>query len=192
MNRNTLALALFASLVTLCGTEVKLESFGVPRVEKRRIVSERSGIAVQVRAPTEEDVSRITVVPEKEGLVVDASKLDRGKKVMVLFGVVTPGETVKNQSGKRTLGEPFTRLEVEFTATANVKSALLFEGQNTDSAGKRKHFWGQRPVLTDGKRQIVQFDKVFPETSSITRHRVDVPGGSRFQFHRAAFLRMEQ
>ena len=120
MNRNTLALALFASLVTLCGTEVKLESFGVPRVEKRRIVSERSGIAVQVRAPTEEDVSRISVVPEKDGLVVDASKLDRGKKVMVLFGVVTPGETVKNQSGKRTLGEPFTRLEVEFTATANV------------------------------------------------------------------------
>ena len=192
MNRKTLALALFASLATLCGREVKLESFGVPRVEKRMFVSERNGTVVRVRAPTEEDVSRITVVPEKDGLVVDASKLDRGKKVMVLFGIVTPGETVKNQSGKRTLGEPFTRLEVELSATADVKSALLFEGQITDGTGKRKHFWGERSFLTDGKRQLVQFDKVFPQAASITRHRVDVPGGSRFKFHRAAFLRMEQ
>ena len=192
MNRIIFALMLCGMAVSSVGIEVKLNSFGAPRTGKKMIVSEHSGIAVRVRAPAEEDISGITVRPEKDGLVVDASKLNPEKNVQVLFGVVTSKETVKSGTGKQIPGEPFTRLEVEFSAASDVRCALLFEGQTVDENGRKKHYWGARKFTTAGKREIVQFDKVFPENSSITRLRFDLPGGSVFKFHRAAFLRMEK
>lgn len=192
MNRKIFALMLCGMAVSAVGIKVKLNSFGAPRTGKKMIVSEHSGIAVRVRAPAEEDISGITVRPEKDGLVVDASKLNPEKNVQVLFGVVTSKETVKSGTGQRIPGEPFTRLEVEFSAAPDVRCALLFEGQTVDENGRKKHCWGARKFTTAGKREIVQFDKVFPENSSITRLRFDLSGGSVFKFHRAAFLRMEK
>ena len=161
MNRKIFALMLCGMAVSAVGIEVKLNSFGAPRTGKKMIVSEHSGIAVRVRAPAEEDISGITVRPEKDGLVVDASKLNPEKNVQVLFGVVTSKETVKSGTGQRIPGEPFTRLEVEFSAAPDVRCALLFEGQTVDENGRKKHYWGRGNSRPPGKERLSSSIKYF-------------------------------
>lgn len=129
----------------------------------------------QVTVSPESDFPKLKISAKPDALVIDTREISEypGKPIVrIYFNRIDQSLIVRRLPDGKNPDE-INRLTVELQSDVPSRANLLFEGQ-TETDGKRKHFWKMKPVLLTGKPQVLTFDQMFPANLKYVHIRIDV------------------
>ena len=148
----------------------------------------------QVTVRPKADFPKLKVSAEPEALVIDTRELFKDFSAappltLFYFNNLDQSLIVRESADGKPVAE-MNRLSVELQSDIPSGMGLLFEGQ-TETDGRKKHFWKAKSIMLNGKLQTVTFDQVFPVNLKTIHVRIDLKKPCRLEIRKITFEKIK-